>query len=139
MPALRWTTVDRPPETAGVCTIFAARLPLRSYRHLPRLVWFAGRVRGQLRLAQGLLGFAFALRVQDKTLWTVSAWSHRTHLARFGRTAPHRTARYALRGAMLPSTLVVWTCPVRRLPVPWHEVQARVEAVGNETPPTSAR
>jgi hypothetical protein len=129
MPALRWTTVGRPPDPAGVCTVFAARLPLRSYRDVPRLVWFAVRVRRQLRSATAVLGYALRLRIRDKTLWTVSAWSHRGELARFARTEPHRAAKQALRSAMLPSTIVLWTCPVDRLPVSWHETHERIGAV----------
>jgi hypothetical protein len=128
MPALRWTTVGRPPDPAGVCTIVAVRLPLRSYRDVPRLVWYAVRIRRQLRRTTAVLGYAFALRIRQKTLWTVSAWSHRADLARFDRTEPHRTAKQALRNTMLPSTLVLWTCSVDRLPVPWQETHARIGA-----------
>ena len=129
MPALRWTTVGRPPDRAGACTVLAARLPLRSYRDVPRLVWFAVRIRRQLRRTTAVLGYAYLLRIREKTLWTVSAWSHRGELARFDRTEPHRTAKQALRGAMLPSTLVLWTCPVHRLPISWHETHVRIGAV----------
>ncbi len=129
MPALRWTTVSRPFAPAGACTVFGARLPLRSYRDVPRLVWFAVRIRWQLRRTTAVLGYALRLRIREKTLWTVSAWSDRTELARFDRTGPHRTAKQALRGAMLPSTLVLWTCAIDRLPISWHEAHVRISAV----------
>jgi hypothetical protein len=129
MPALRWTTVGRPTDPAGMCTVLAATLPLRSYRDVPRLMWHAVRIRRQLQRTTAVLGYAFLLRIREKTLWTVSAWTHRAELARFDHTGPHRTAKQALRDAMLPSTLVLWTCPVDRLPIPWHETHARIGAV----------
>ena len=134
MPALRWTTVGRPADPAGVCTVLAARLPLRSYRDVPRLFWYAVRIRRQLRRTRAVLGYAFMFRIRQKTLWTVSAWSHRAELARFDRTDPHRAAKQALRGAMLPSTLVLWTSPFDRLPISWHETHARITAAKARRP-----
>jgi hypothetical protein len=123
-----WTSVGRSPDTAGECTIFAARLPVRSYRQIPRLLWFALRIRRQLAHSPGLLGYTFALDMRPKTLWTTSAWAHRTGLAHFDRTAPHRTAKKSLSPGLLPSTFVVWTCPIDQLPVPWDETRARLGA-----------
>ena len=128
--ALPWTGVRR-SDPLGVCTIFAGRLPMRSYRHMPRLLWFAARIRRQLSHTPGVLGYAFALDLRSTALWTVSAWSDRASLATFDRTAPHRTARRVLGSVMLPPTFAVWTWRIDQLPVPWHETRMRVREAGS--------
>jgi hypothetical protein len=129
--ALPWTTVAGPPGSAGLCTIFAGRLPLRSFRDVPRLLWFVARIRRQLSHTPDVMGYAVALDIREKALWVVSAWSHRAGLARFDRTVPHRTAKVALRSATLPPTFVVWTWPADQLPVPWTETCTRVHEAAN--------
>ena len=133
MPALPWTTVSGPADPAGACTIFAAQLPLRSYRRLPRLLWLVLRVRRQLTHTPGLLGYTIDLEIRRKTLWTSSAWTHRAGLAAFDKAAPHRTAKQALRSAILAPTFAVWRCPVDQLPVPWQETRARLEAASKRS------
>jgi hypothetical protein len=133
MPSLRWIGVSTPLDPNGACTIFAARLQLRSYRQMPRLLWLAIRIRSQLRASPGILGYAFDLDMRHKTLWTISAWSHRAGLARFDRTGAHSRARHTLRAVMLPPTFAVWTCPIDQLPVPWHETRARISTARQTT------
>ena len=135
MLALRWTTPSRPPGPAVDCTVLATKLPLRSHRDLPRFVRWSLRIRRQLSRTPGLLGYSVALQLLDRTLWTVSAWSDRRELARFDRSGAHRAAKDALRAALLPSVLVLWTCPVAQLPVGWPEVRRRIaEAVPDPAP-----
>ena len=129
VPALPWTTVSSLPDPAGPCTIFAARLPLRYYRQMPHLLWLTLRIRRQLTHTPGLLGYTFDLEIRHKTLWTSSAWAHRTGLAAFAQATPHRTAKRALGGAILSPTFAVWSCPIDQLPVPWRETRARLRAV----------
>jgi hypothetical protein len=126
VPSLAWITVSSPPDPTRACTIFAARLPLRFYRQMPRLLGLTLRIRRQLSDTPGLLGYAFDIEIRHKTLWTSSAWAHRTGLAGFDRTEPHQAAKRALRSAILSPTFVVWTCPIDHLPVPWPEIRARL-------------
>ena len=97
---------------------------------MPRLLWLTLRIRHLLSDTPGLLGYAFDIEIRHKTLWTSSAWAHRTGLASFHRSELHQTARQALRSAILSPTFVVWTCPVDHLPVPWQETRARLGAIG---------
>jgi hypothetical protein len=131
VPASPWITVSSPPDPAGACTIFAARLPLRFYRQLPRLQWLTLRIRRRLNDTPGLLGYAFDLEIRHKTLWAGSAWAHRTGLADFDHSEVHLTAKRTLSGASLAPTFVVWTCPVDHLPVPWQEIRARLAAISS--------
>src|SRR5918995_1967698 len=130
MPALPWTTTSRPPDPNTECTVLAAKLPLRSHRDLPRLAYWTLRIQHQLGRAPGLIGYAVAPEILDKTLWTVSAWRRRTDLAGFDRSGAHQTAKRLLRTTMLPSTLVVWDCPAHQLPVSWDEVRHRIAMAG---------
>lgn len=122
---LPWTTVSR-PDPATECSVLAVRLPLRLHRDMPRFLWWALRVKGQLATSPGLLGYALAAQVTNKTFWTVSAWTRRGELARFDRTDPHRAAKRRLGPVMLPSTLVVWTCHAGDLPIGWEEIRRRI-------------
>ncbi len=133
VPALPWTTVNSASDPTGACTIFAAQLPLRFHRQMPRLLWLTLCIRRHLTRSPGLLGYAFDLEIRHKTLWTTSAWAHRTGLAAFDRAPPHRTAKRALRRAILPPVFAVWTCPTAQLPVPWHEARARLGAVSRRS------
>jgi hypothetical protein len=130
VPCLRWITVNSRAHPAGACTIFAARLPLSSYRQMPRLLWFAIRVGEQLRRTPGLLGYAMDLDLRQATLWITSAWTHRAGLARFDRTGAHLRATQALRAVLLPPAFAVWTYPIDQLPVPWHETRERLSIAG---------
>ena len=131
MPTLPWTTVNTASDPAGACTVFAAQLRLRRYRQMPRLLWLTLRIRRQLAHTPGLLGYAFDLEIRQRTLWTSSAWTRRTALARFERGYPHQSAKLALRSAILPPAFAVWTCPIDRLPVPWRETHDRIRANSN--------
>ena len=131
MPTLPWTTIASPPHPVGACTIFAAQLPLRRYRQMPRLMLLTLRIRRQLTHTPGLLGYGLDLQIRHKTLWTSSAWAHRADLAAFDQTAPHRTAKHALEGAIVASTFTVWTCRTDQLPVPWRETRARLGAASH--------
>jgi hypothetical protein len=133
VPALPWTTVSSAPDPASACTIFAAQLPLRCYRKMPHLLWLTLRIRRRLAHTPGLLGYTVDLELRHKTLWTSSAWAHRTGLAAFDQAAPHQTAKHALRNAILPPTFAIWTCPVDQLPVSWHETRARLRAVSKRS------
>jgi heme-degrading monooxygenase HmoA len=82
--------------------------------------------------APGLIGYSLAVEIAGTTVWTVSAWTCRAALAAFDRTPAHRSAKSELREQMLPSTLVVWTCPVEELPVSWTDARCRVTSAGRD-------
>ena len=127
MPALPWINVDTANHD-GALTIMASKLPLRSHRHIPRFHWHTWLVHRQLAGSSGLVGYSMDARLLGKTFWTISAWKNRPDLGGFERSSPHRTAKNAIRPAMLPSTFVMWTCRAGALPITWQEVRRRVEA-----------
>lgn len=130
MPALPWIHVQTADDDHADLTMIASRLPLRSHRHIPRFLWHTWLVQRQLARSPGLVGYSLDARLLGKTFWTVSAWKNRPDLGAFDRSSPHRAAKDAIRPAMLPSTLVMWSCRPDLLPVPWQEVRGRIEAAG---------
>jgi len=136
MPALPWIHVETADDHADL-TVIASRLPLRSHRHIPRFLGHTWQVQRGLARSPGLVGYSMDARLLGKTFWTVSAWKKRPDLGAFDRSSPHRTAKDAIRPAMLPSTFVLWTCRADALPITWQEVRHRVEAAA--MPPSDDR
>ena len=129
MITLPWSTAD--PRADISCTVIAGRLPVRSVRDLPAVLAWTRRVRQQLATAPGLVGHGVALDLSALALWTVSAWTTRTDLARFERSEPHQAAESSLRPRLWPATFAVWTCTTAELPLPWTEIRRRVELASN--------
>ncbi len=124
MISLPWTATTGLPDPGLACTVFAARLPLRSRRALPRALLYALRVRRAVRATDGALGHAIAL--DAATLWTVSAWTDRSALARFERSPAHRAAKHRLQTDLQPSTYAVWRCRAGDPPGGWAHARRRL-------------
>ena len=127
MLTLPWTTVH-PALPTHACTIIAARLPLSSSRAIPASLIWAWRIRRHLATAPGVVGHALALEMAGPALWTVSAWTSRTHLSTFDRSDLHQAAIAALRPRLHPVTLAVWSCAASELPALWPDVRRRIAA-----------
>ena len=126
MRALTWRTVAAPADPAIDCTVFAARLSLRSRRALALGVLHAVRIRGHLRRSTDPVGYALAVDLASRTLWTVTAWSDRAALARFERSPAHRAAKNLLRERLASSTFAVWRCHCAGPLVEWAEIHNRI-------------
>lgn len=97
-------------ETAGndaLLAIIASKLSLRSHGRNPAVPLHTWLVHRQLTRSPGLAGYSLDARLVGKTFRTVSAWKTGPNLGGFDRSGPHRTARNAIRPAMLPSTFVM--------------------------------
>src|SRR5918996_1590146 len=103
MPKLPWSNVSDVPSDTDV-TIMGSRLPLRSYRHVPRFLWATQRIRRQLARSEGLVGYALDAELTRKTFWTVSAWVGEDVLRGFNRADPHHAETVAIKPMMSPST-----------------------------------
>jgi hypothetical protein len=123
---LPWTVTSSEPD--GVCTVLVGRLALRSYRDLPAMVFWTSRTRRSLATAPGLAGHTAAIELSAPALWIVSAWTNRSDLVRFDRSAEHQAARSALSPHLWPPTFAVWTCRPADLPVTWAEARHRIDA-----------
>jgi hypothetical protein len=122
-----WTTVH-PAPPGHICTVIAARLPLRSSRGIPASVIWAWRIRRQLGDIPGVIGHGLGLEMETPALWTVSAWSSRARLNAFARSDLHQAAIAALRPGLRPATLAVWSCAASELPARWPDLRRRIAA-----------
>lgn len=118
MPALPWSARASLPPTYA-CYVTASQQVLRRYRDLPAVLGELRADRRQLRDSEGLLGYALAVRLGDRTFWTVSAWVDQDAAETAERTAWPGRVRAA-------STSVSWFCLAEELPVGWDEVHHRL-------------
>ena len=123
MPALPWSARGSLPPTYA-CFVTATQQGVRRYRNVPAHLWQLRTLRRQLREADGLLGFAFAARLRDRTFWTVAAWVDPDAAAIFAKT--HGDACGAFAPQIAASTEVSWSCLAEELPVTWSEARRRL-------------
>ncbi|MFJ8624868.1 DUF3291 domain-containing protein [Kitasatospora sp. NPDC093550] len=127
MPALPWITPN--PATPGTsAVVMASRFEVRSLADVPRFFVKSLAVWRQLRSAPGALGASLIARPLRRTFYTLSAWESREALDAFAAAQPHRSVMTGLRATMKESTFTFWPLPVERLPVPWADAHARIDA-----------
>jgi hypothetical protein len=118
MPARPWSVRASLPPTYA-CYVTASQQLLRRHRDLLAVLGGLRAAHRQLRDIDGLLGYALAVRLWDRTFWTVSAWVDQDAAETAERTAWPGRIRSA-------STSVSWFCLAEELPVGWDEVRHRV-------------
>ena len=123
MPTLPWSTRGSLPPTYA-CFVTASQQVVRGTWNLPAQLWHLRGLRIQLRDAQGVLGFAFAARLRDRTFWTVVAWVDPDAAALFAKT--HADAFGAFAPQVAASTDVSWSCLAEELPVTWPDAHRRL-------------
>jgi hypothetical protein len=128
MPALPWSVRGSLPPTYA-CFVTASQQAVRRYRDVPAYLRQLSTLRRQLQDVDGLLGFAVAARLRDRTFWTVIAW-----------VDPDAAASYAkAHGVFAPpqavSATISWSCLAEELPVGWAEVHRRLRDAGGPAPP----
>ena len=85
------------PPRAGLCRA-ASYLPLNSAWHVPMIVLYSTRIRRQLRVSSGLIGYSLRARITSKQFWTLSVWEDAADLQAFVVGPPH----VAIMKAMAP-------------------------------------
>jgi hypothetical protein len=125
MPASRWSARGSLPPTYA-CFVTATQQRLRRYRNLPAHLWRLRTLRRQLREADGLLGFALAARLRDRTFWTIAAWVDPDAAALFAKAHPNLPSTFAPQ--LAASTDVSWSCLVEELPITWPDARHRLAA-----------
>jgi heme-degrading monooxygenase HmoA len=104
----------------------ASRLPLRSYRTIPRFLGLTASVARQLEATPGLVGYSLLAQPVRKTFWTLSAWTDQDALNAFARTMPHLAVMGKLRPRMGPTRFITWTAPGSALPITWDDAIERL-------------
>ena len=103
-------------------------LPLAGFRKLPAFFRYVQAIRGQLRHAEGAVGYSMRARILRLQFWTLSAWQDRSALNAFLRAGPHREAMSALREHMGPTRFIEWRARGSELPPRWADAMGRFQA-----------
>jgi len=140
MPTLPWTparAVRATPADGRAAradaVVFGSRLELRAYRHLPRFLIAAMKLRREVHHSPGAFGVSLIAQPLHKTFWTLSAWADRESLESFVRTTEHVKVMRAFHDRLAGTAFVSWTRPVAELPGPhrnakdlWHDAKERI-------------
>ena len=119
----RWTT---PPERDREYLVLASSIPPRSRRSTWRLYRGASAVRKQLRVTDGVIGFALLARPLRKEYATLSVWTGEDALGNFAGADPHRELMRTLSREMGPTTFVRWTMRGAEGRPSWHDALRRL-------------
>jgi heme-degrading monooxygenase HmoA len=125
MPPIPWRTKVSPAPQRDYL-VMASRLPLRSYRTIPRFLALTVSVARQLEGTPGLVGYSLLAQPVRKTFWTLSAWTDEDALNAFARTMPHLAVMGKLRPQMGPTRFVTWTAQGSAVPVAWDDAIERL-------------
>jgi heme-degrading monooxygenase HmoA len=120
MPAIPWRRLTQ-PEAEQEYLVMASRLPLHSYRTIPRFLGLTLSVARQLERTEGLIGYSLLAQPTRKTFWTLSAWRDQQALHAFVRTLPHLNVMKVLRPYMGPTKFTTWQVRGAALPVAWDD------------------
>jgi hypothetical protein len=131
MPALPWSALGSLPPTYA-CFVTASQQALRRYRDVPAYLWRLRTLRRRLRDVDGLLGFAVAARLRDRTFWTVFAWVDPDAAAIFATNTANEPSAFGPPHAV--SRAISWSCLAEELPVGWDEVHRRLSDTGDLRP-----
>jgi hypothetical protein len=100
-------------------------LPLNSAWNLPRLVLYSNRIRRQLRISCGLIGYSLRARIIAKQFWTLSVWEDAADLQAFVVGPPHVTIMKAMAPYMGATRFVRWNVKGSELPLRWDDALRR--------------
>jgi hypothetical protein len=138
MPSVPWRTVAQ-PRPDGQYLVMASRLPLRSYRSIPRFMALTASVVAQLERTTGVTGYSLGAQPMSRTFSTLSAWTGQADLDEFVRTLPHLSVMARRRPHMGATRFTTWTVPGTLLPIPWPQAAERLMGPTATNPHASRR
>ena len=125
MPALPWVK-GHSIDANGAYVAMASRLPLKSYRSIPRFLRDVLKIRRQLAHTPGLVGYALNAQLARKTFWTFSVWDDQASIDTFAATEPHQRIIRALQPRMGTTTFEFFPIAGNALPMTWKQMKAPV-------------
>ena len=125
MPQKPWTRFGSPNANENFVAL-VSYLPLKSVWHVFPFMVYTAQIIGQLKQAQGLLGYSLLAHLFEGKFWTLSAWKDDEALRRFVQDPPHVRIMSALSTHMKPTKFVRWTVKGGSLPLRWDEAQSRL-------------
>lgn len=126
MPKLAWTPGGY--HEGGELHVLTSRLPLNSYRDVPRFLKWTLKIRKQLRADPGCAGHALDAHLFRKTFLTLSAWQDQEAMMRFVRSGDHALMLADMKGRLGTSQFVESSAPSASLPLKWAEALERLNA-----------
>jgi hypothetical protein len=88
VPSIPWKSFRRADPGRNYVLLLSV-LPLRRRSSIPRCLLHAWRIMGQLKNAEGLLGYSLLARPLAKEFYTLSVWDTDAALDAFVRAQPH--------------------------------------------------
>lgn len=124
MPELPWSACQYREDTE--LHVLTSRLPLTSYRDIPRFLRWTFKIRKQLRNDPGCAGNALDAKLLTKTFWTLSAWSDRDAMMRFVHSGQHAAMLADMAGRIGNPSFVDSTARQADLPLDWTTARTRI-------------
>ena len=62
-------------QEGGEYLVLLLYLPLKRLRALPRFLWYALLITGQLRRSESLIGYSLGARLSSLEFWSLLVWS----------------------------------------------------------------
>ncbi len=133
MPALPWTAIAT-AESNKEYPALLSRLPLATFRAMPKFFRFVFGIRSQLADSEGLIGYSLDAHPLAKEFWTLSVWEDRESLWHFVQRMPHSQAMQDLLPHMKETEFFHFEVAGSSVPPDWQETKRRMREQGTEAP-----
>jgi nitrite reductase/ring-hydroxylating ferredoxin subunit len=133
MPALPWKSFTA-AESDREYPALLSRLPLSTFRAMPKFIRFVSGIRRQLAHSEGLIGYSLDAHVLAKEFWTLSVWEDREYLWRFVQRMPHSQAMTELLPHMAQTEFFHFEVAGSSVPPDWGETRRRMLERVTEAP-----
>ena len=125
MPALPWKSFAT-AESDKEYPALLSRLPLATFRAMPKFFRFFSGIRRQLAESDGLIGYSMDAHPLAKEFWTLSVWEDRDFLWRFVQRMPHSRAMRDLLPHMGQTEFFHFEVNGSSVPPDWQETKRRM-------------
>ena len=133
MPALPWTSFTK-AEVDKEYAALLSRLPLATFRAMPKFFRFVFGIRRQLAESEGLIGYSLDAHPLAKEFWTLSVWEDKDSLWRFVQKMPHSKAMQNLLPHMKQTEFFHFEVKGSSVPPDWQETRRRMRERATEAP-----
>jgi nitrite reductase/ring-hydroxylating ferredoxin subunit len=133
LPALPWTSFTE-AEVDKEYAALLSRLPLATFRAMPKFFRFVFGIRRQLAESEGLIGYSLDAHPLAKEFWTLSVWEDRDSLWRFVQKMPHSQAMQNLLPHMKQTEFFHFEVKGSSVPPDWQETRRRMRERATEAP-----
>jgi nitrite reductase/ring-hydroxylating ferredoxin subunit len=133
LPALPWTSFTE-AEVDKEYAALLSRLPLATFRAMPKFFRFVFGIRRQLAESEGLIGYSLDAHPLAKEFWTLSVWEDKDSLWRFVQKMPHSKAMQNLLPHMKQTEFFHFEVKGSSVPPDWQETRRRMRERATEAP-----